>query len=117
MTEGTALIEISISHDLTAGDSSPPALFLKEARAAERFFDFFTSTIRNQNTRFAYSRAVASFFDWLQKKRITEFMAIRPVHVAAYIEELQKIRSKPTVKQHLAAIRMLFDWLVTRQCC
>ena len=23
--------------------------------------------------------------------------------------------SKPTVKQHLAAIRMLFDWLVTGQ--
>jgi site-specific recombinase XerC len=35
--------------------------------------------------------------------------------VAAYIEELQAKLSKPTVKQHLAAIRMLFDWLVTGQ--
>jgi site-specific recombinase XerC len=33
--------------------------------------------------------------------------------VAAYIEDLGRIRSKPTVKQHLAAIRMCFDWLVT----
>jgi len=32
--------------------------------------------------------------------------------VAAYIEELQGELSKPSVKQHLAALRMLFDWLV-----
>src|SRR5712691_9370857 len=60
-------------------------------------------------------RAVMNFFNWLQKKRVTEFSAVRPIHVAAYIEELQKVRSKPTVKQHLAAIRMLFDWLVIGQ--
>jgi hypothetical protein len=34
------------------------------------------------------------------------------LHVAAYIEALGKDFEKPTVKQHLAAIRMLFDWLV-----
>ena len=38
--------------------------------------------------------------------------AVRPLHVAAYVEELQGTHSKPTVKQHLAALRMLFDWLV-----
>ena len=38
---------------------------------------------------------------------------IEPLHVAAYIEALGKDFEKPTVKQHLAAIRMLFDWLVT----
>ena len=32
--------------------------------------------------------------------------------VAAYIEELGHQLAKPSVKQHLAAIRMLFDWLV-----
>ena len=37
------------------------------------------------------------------------------MHVAAYIERLQGERSAPTVKQHLACIRMLFDWLVTGQ--
>ena len=41
--------------------------------------------------------------------------AVQPVHVAAYIEQLQGERSAPTVKQHLACIRMLFDWLVTGQ--
>lgn len=35
--------------------------------------------------------------------------------VAAYIEQLGQSQSKPTVKQHLAAIRMLFDWLVVGQ--
>jgi site-specific recombinase XerD len=37
------------------------------------------------------------------------------VHVAAYIEGLQATAAKPTVKQHLAAIRMLFDWLIIGQ--
>lgn len=32
--------------------------------------------------------------------------------MAAFIEELLATHSKPTVKQHLAALRMLFDWLV-----
>ena len=40
---------------------------------------------------------------------------IEPMHIAAYIRGLGKDFEKPTVKQHLAAIRMLFDWLVTGQ--
>lgn len=51
MTEGTALVEMHVPHDLAEGSGSPPALFLKEARAAERFWDFFTANIRNKNTR------------------------------------------------------------------
>lgn len=35
--------------------------------------------------------------------------------VAAYIEQLTKDRATQTVKQHLAAIRMLFDWMVIGQ--
>ena len=37
------------------------------------------------------------------------------MHVAAYIKAIGSDFEKPTVKQHLAAIRMLFDWLVTGQ--
>src|SRR5437764_6046565 len=111
---GTALVPTS---DLA--DSFPsqfPAIVSSSGpKGSERFWDFFTSTIRNPNTRAAYLRGVMNFFNWLQKRRVTEFSAVRPVHVAAYIEDLQKIRSKPTVKQHLAAIRMLFDWLVIGQ--
>ena len=38
---------------------------------------------------------------------------MQPFHVAAFVKELQGQFSPPTVKQHLAALRMLFDWLVT----
>jgi site-specific recombinase XerC len=37
------------------------------------------------------------------------------MHVSLYIETLQATAAKPTVRQHLAAIRMLFDWLVVGQ--
>ena len=33
--------------------------------------------------------------------------------MAAYVEQLGSATAKPTVKQHLAAIRQLFDYLVT----
>src|SRR5205085_5395287 len=46
-------------------------------------------------------------------RRRIELTNITPVVVAAYIEELTAQRSAPTVKQHLAAVRMLFDFLVT----
>ena len=34
---------------------------------------------------------------------------VQPVHVAAYIEELQGKRAAPTGKQHLACIRTMFE--------
>jgi site-specific recombinase XerD len=37
---------------------------------------------------------------------------IEPITVAAYIE--QHLGSPPTVKQHMAAIRMLFSWLTEK---
>lgn len=40
---------------------------------------------------------------------------LEPMLVAAYIEELQHEIATPSVKQHLAAIRMLFDYLVVGQ--
>jgi site-specific recombinase XerD len=85
-------------------------------KAARRFLEFFAATIRNKNTRMAYYRAAARFFAWCDHHRIGEIVDIEPLHVAAYIEGLGKDGyEKPSVKQHLAAIRMLFDWLVTGQ--
>jgi site-specific recombinase XerD len=83
--------------------------------AARRFLEFFAATIRNKNTRMAYYRAVCQFFAWCDRHHVGEIADIEPLHVAAYIENLQATMSKPTVKQHLAAVRMLFDWLVTGQ--
>jgi len=83
--------------------------------AARRFLEFFAAQIRNKNTRMAYYRAVCHFFAWVEQHRIGELADIEPLHVAAYIEALQATAAKPTVKQHLAAIRMLFDWLIIGQ--
>jgi site-specific recombinase XerD len=83
--------------------------------AARRFLEFFAASIRNRNTRMAYYRASCQFFAWVERHRVGELADIEPVHVAAYIEALQATASKPTVKQHLAAIRHLFDWLVVGQ--
>ena len=44
-----------------------------------------------------------------------ELRDIEPVHVAAYVEGLKTHLATPSVKLHLAAIRMLFDWLVVGQ--
>jgi site-specific recombinase XerD len=82
--------------------------------ASKRFLEFFTVTIRNRNTREAYARAAWRFFDWCDGRDV-ELALIEPMLVSLYIEELGQQLSKPTVKQQLAAIRMLFDWLVTGQ--
>src|SRR5580700_10327041 len=83
--------------------------------AARRFLEFFAATIRNKNTRMAYYRAVCRFFAWCDEHRLGGIADIEPLHVAAYIEAMESGFEKPSVKQHLAAIRMLFDWLVTGQ--
>src|SRR5450759_4272783 len=83
-------------------------------RAGFAFIDFFTAQIRNRNTRAAYAVAVRSFFAWCDAQRLT-LKTLRTHHVAAYVEFLGRRYSPPSVKQHLAAIRMLFDWLVVRQ--
>ena len=84
-------------------------------RASLRFLEFFTVNIRNPNTRAAYARAAGAFLRWCEEQRIGELGRIQPVHVAAYIEQLGREMSPPSVKQHLAGLRMLFDWLVTGQ--
>jgi site-specific recombinase XerC len=83
--------------------------------AARRFLEFFAATIRNKNTRMAYYRAACHFFAWVEQHQFGELADIEPIHVAAYIEVLQATAAKPTVKLHLAAISMLFDWLVVGQ--
>ena len=80
--------------------------------AAHRLLQFFTAEIRNPHTRAAYARAVARFDRWCTAHRLP-LAALTPVHVAAYVEHLGRELSKPTVKQHLAALRVLFDYLVT----
>ena len=54
------------------------------------------------------------FFAWCERRGLT-LTTIRPFDVAAWVEELQEKHGAPGVKQQLAAVRMLFDWLITGQ--
>ncbi|MGE3979222.1 MAG: tyrosine-type recombinase/integrase [Nitrospira sp.] len=80
--------------------------------ASRRFVEFFTAHIRNRGTRAAYARAVSNFCAWCDSQRLS-FDQIEPIVIAAYVESLTGHLSAPTVKLHLAAIRMLMDYLVT----
>ncbi len=89
------------------------SLFASSPVVAKRALEFFTTQIHNDHTRRAYMQAMRTFSAWCEAKRIAELSQVEPIHVAAYIKELGQHRAAPTVKQHLAALRMLFDWLVT----
>ncbi len=84
-------------------------------QAARRFFDFFTSNIRNRHPREAYGRAVNGFLLWCEVHGVRSLADVQPLHVAAWIEAQTLQASVPTVKQRLAAIRHFFDWLVVGQ--
>lgn len=126
----------SVSADPPAGVAvrnefaAVPAIVAAAGDAArERFIHFFAATIRNRNTRRAYAGAVRQFVNWLELRGARRLEDVTPVVVAAYIESLgkphadrphrlgdqraKKRLADPSTKQHLAAIRALFDHLVT----
>ena len=101
---------------LIAPSASLPMLIAAAGdHASTRFLEFFAATIRNPHTRRAYSRAVGEFLAWCESVGVPSIAAVQPLHVATWIERQTRELSAPTVKQHLAAIRHLFDWLVTGQ--
>ena len=92
-----------------------PALIADAGEAAGwRYVEFFTANINNPHTRRAYARACGRFFAWCEDRGLA-LTAIRPFDVAAWVNELQEKHGAPGVKQQLAAVRMLFDWLITGQ--
>lgn len=91
----------------------PVAIAAAGDHAVRRFVEFFAATIRNPNTRNAYGRASAQFFEWCEQRGIADIRRVESVVIAAYIENLMQRRAVPSVKQHLAALRMMLDWLVS----
>jgi site-specific recombinase XerD len=98
-----------------AADRVPALVAAAGERAQTRFWEFFVSNIRNPHTRRAYGRSIAEFLDWCERHGLASIIDVEPLHVGAYIEAVTRSHSAPTAKQKLAAIRMLFDWLVTGQ--
>jgi integrase/recombinase XerC len=82
-------------------------------RAGMRFLEFFAANIRNPHTRRVYARATDEFLAWCAAADVPSIGAVQPVHVATWIEAGTRELATPSVKQRLAAIRHLFDWLVT----
>jgi site-specific recombinase XerC len=97
------------------GTFSPDLILRSGTQARNRFRDFFAVNIRNPHTRAAYARAAAEFCDFAVEARLGSLGAVEPVHIAAWIEALGRSHAPATVKQRLAGLRMLFDWLVVGQ--
>ncbi|WEA23719.1 tyrosine-type recombinase/integrase [Pseudomonas juntendi] len=104
---------LALTDSLTA---HVPALISQAGeRAGMRFLEFFTANIRNPNTRRAYARAANEFLTWCADVGVPDLAAVAPLHVSTWIELQMQRLAAPSVKQRLAAIRHLFDWLVVGQ--
>jgi len=113
-TVGSTPKGLAAGGDGAGAGSGVPALIRRAGGGAEkRFLEFFAAQIRNRNTREAYLRAVRDFLGWVEGVAgIQDLLDIEPVHVAAWVELKTKSYEAQSVKQQLAALRHLFDWLV-----
>ena len=92
-----------------APDLSPAPLYAATPKAKRRVAEFFATQINNDHTRKAYLNAARRFSAWCAEMGVEELSSVEPIHIAAFVKRLEKDFSSPTVKQHLAALRMLFD--------
>ena len=94
-----------------------PALFAPTPKAQKRFIEFFTTQISNDNTRRAYVNATRRFAEWCEGRGLRELVDVEPFHIAAWLKDMhQDGLQKPTIKQHLAAVRMLPEHEAGRLC-
>jgi integrase family protein with SAM-like domain len=101
---------------LTTAQGRVPAIIAAAGeRASLRFLEFFAANIRNPHTCRAYARAAEEFLGWCASVGVRSIADVQPVHVATWIEAGTRELAAPSAKQRLAAIRHLFDWLVTGQ--
>jgi integrase/recombinase XerC len=100
---------------IVASPTLPAVVAAAGERAGMRFLEFFAANIRNPHTRRAYRRAAEEFLAWCADAGVPSIAMVQPVHVATWIEAGTRELAAPSVKQRLAALRHLFDWLVTGQ--
>jgi site-specific recombinase XerD len=105
-----------MNHLVSIGAPALPALVTAAGeRASMRFLEFFAANIRNPHTRRAYYRAADEFLAWCAAAGLSSIVEVQPAHVATWIEAGTRELAAPSVKQRLAALRHLFDWLVNGQ--
>ena len=74
----------ALTRPADAGRLVPTVVAAAGDKAARRYLEFFAVTIENPNTRQDYFRACRRFFDWCERKRLDELVAIEPMHVASH---------------------------------
>jgi integrase/recombinase XerD len=91
--------------DLGTSESTP------RAKTAETFLELLGARVRNPNTRSAYRVAWRSFLAFCSVRQL-ELGKVKAYHVGAWLD--QHSGSRSTQRQHLAALRLLFDSLLMR---
>ena len=81
------------------------------AKTAETFLELLGARVRNPNTRSAYRVAWRSFLAFCSARQL-ELENVKAYHVGAWLD--QHPGSRSTQRQHLAAVRLLFDSLMMR---
>lgn len=99
--------------ELVSQGNFPMLIHNAGKKATYKFVEFFTATLSNDSTREAYARGVYKFFLWCEGKGL-ELATVHPVAVGGYIRELERSEelSATSIKQHLSAIKRLFDFFV-----
>ena len=93
-------------------DGQPPLLVESSGQAARFAWDeYIYGCLRKEHTRRSYERACRRFLSWCEHCRL-DLHAVSPKHVGKYLDSLPD--SSVSKKVCLAAIRHLFDILVTR---
>ena len=77
-------------------DRLPAILQAESQKTRWRYIDFFTSSIRNPNTRAAYQRAILQFLNWCEGVGVAGLHQIKPIVIGAYLEQMEAYASKPT---------------------
>lgn len=92
--------------------SNVPAIVASHGTQGRFAWDeYFSGKLRNSHTRNAYLRAVHQFLDWVANECV-ELQQVTPGMIGRYFD--QHTGSPPTKKQHMSAIRGLFNVLVLR---
>ena len=93
----------------TAADLIPSSAESNRAKTAETLLNILEGRIRNSNTRNAYKIAWRAFFTFCSEYKL-ELDRVKSYHFGLWLK--RHTGSVATQRQHLAAVRLLFDHLL-----
>lgn len=102
-----------------------PDIVLQAGRRPTLAFMEFFAGIENANTRAAYYRNCMLFYTWATERGLEDLHLVTPLLAKAYAQSglptfrlpagRTKARSAPTIKQHLASLTELFNFLLAEE--